>query len=543
MLDASPSASFVVESDGVIRYANHAAKLHWDRCDFLVGNGSSLSNYLSFTPAAPLDHGDQVSRCSSWEDVIEPNSFIDDIKTVHGIGIRQNLGFYSATITLARINVEEIRSDARTSPDRNGNSLVDQYLYCLYIHDTAEQIPQRNAPDIDCSHIWPQNQIDEPSNNFEVNSSSIQENGTLPEGHGTSYQRQSVNHHDITLAALDSFFHALFVINDQCVIQTVNAKSSKVFGWTQKEFIGQSMKIIISHDFAAAHDNNVNDLFEKGIKNMIGKERKINARRKDGSTFPAALSLAYTNGRESSLICGFIRDLSTEIAAQELIVREQMLTSGIIDASFDGLFVISDQGIIQRVNKASCQVFGWSEEEFIGQNINMIMPKHHTEMHDSYLSQYLKTGIKRMIGKERELEACRKDGTTFPCTLGLAEVATNGPSRFVGFVRDITFQKGALNAAKEEQARISKILDASYDSLLVINEKGIIQMVNEAATKTFGWTNQEFIGRNINIIMPPLHAAKHDSYIQKYLATGFKKMIGSIDLIGSKNKHSSSKAK
>lgn len=525
ILDASPSASLVVQYDGVIRYANQAARLHWDRCDFLVEEGRCLSNYVSFTPASPLDHDEQVSRCTSWEDAIEANSFIDDYKTVNGIIVRHNLGFHSATMSLARLNVEEIRSDACTSPDRNGRSSVDQYLYCLYIYDMIQLIAQRSAPDIEFSPLWPQSDIDESSNNLKVNGSSCQENGASPERHVTSYHMQSVNIHDITLAALDAF-HALFVINDQCVIQMVNAKSSIVFGWTREELIGQNIIIIMSHDFASAHDKNVNDNFETEIKNMIGEQREITARRKNGSTFPAALSLAYLNGRESSLICGFIRDLSTEKAAQDLIVREQMLTSGIIDASFDGLFVISEQGVIQRVNKASCKVFGWSEEEFIGQNINMIMPRQHAEKHDSYLSEYLKTGIKRMIGKERELEACRKDGTTFPCTLGLAEVATNGPTLFVGFVRDITFQKEAINAVKEEQKRISKILDASFDSLLVINEKGIIQMVNEAATKTFGWTNTEFIGRNINIIMPPLHAAKHDSYIQKYLATGFKKMIG-----------------
>eukprot|EP00804_Cyclotella_cryptica_P022784 CCRYP_005004-RA/>CCRYP_005004-RA protein AED:0.03 eAED:0.03 QI:363/1/1/1/0.26/0.18/16/9071/831 len=524
ILDASPSAALVVESDGVIRYANQAARLQLDRGEIV---GGSLTNFLSFTAAAPLDHANLLHATSSWEEAIEPNSFIDDIKTVNGVNIQYSIDFYSAAITLARINVGETPSDPHATSGRSGNPLVDQYLYCLYIHGMTKEMTRRHPPEKGFVRQSLQNDFDESPNSFRVNSLLFQENGASPEAQDTTYQIQSLDHHSISLAALDASFHALFVINELCAIQMVNPRSSEVFGWTQEEFIGQKLNIIMSHDVATLYDKYFKEYFKKGETTLIGNQNEVTARRKDGSTFPAALTLAHPQGRASSLICVLIRDLSTEKAAQELLVHEQMLTSGIIDASFDGLFVISDRGVIQRVNKASCKLFGWSEEEFIGQNINMIMPKHHAERHDSYLSQYMQTGVRRIIGKERELEACRKDGTTFTCTLGLAEVVTNETTtQFVGFVRDVTLQKEALKAVKEEQNLISKILDASFDSLLVINEKGIIQRVNEAAIRTFGWTREEFIGTNINIIMPPLHAAKHDSYIQKYLATGFKKMIG-----------------
>ena len=60
------------------------------------------------------------------------------------------------------------------------------------------------------------------------------------------------------------------------------------------------------------------------------------------------------------------------------------------------LFVIDHEGIIQQVNKASCQAFGWTEKEFIGKNISMIMPDGHADKHDNYLSHYLKTGFRKM---------------------------------------------------------------------------------------------------------------------------------------------------
>ena len=131
-----------------------------------------------------------------------------------------------------------------------------------------------------------------------------------------------------------------------------------------------------------------------------------------------------------------------------------MLIYRMLFIAFDALFCINERGIISQVNTASSRVFGWTEEEFIGRNINMIMPDGHARKHDSYLKHYLLTGFKKMMGKQREVEGKRKDGTFFPCILGLSELPTNGdgPRQFVGFIKDVTVQKNLLLAEAEREA-------------------------------------------------------------------------------------------
>ena len=73
------------------------------------------------------------------------------------------------------------------------------------------------------------------------------------------------------------------------------------------------------------------------------------------------------------------------MAAQQAEIENLKYMEVILDASFDALFVINDHGIIQKVNAASLKVFGWTMEELIGQNINIIMPEKHAREHDSYL--------------------------------------------------------------------------------------------------------------------------------------------------------------
>jgi PAS domain S-box-containing protein len=123
------------------------------------------------------------------------------------------------------------------------------------------------------------------------------------------------------------------------------------------------------------------------------------------------------------------------------------------------MFYINERGIIQQVNTACSRVFGWSEEEFIGENISMIMPDGHSQNHDSYLERYLKTGFKKFMGKQREVEAKRKDGSRFPCILGISELKTNGQRNFVGFVKDVSVEKTLLIAEAERQASDSLLFN------------------------------------------------------------------------------------
>jgi len=249
---------------------------------------------------------------------------------------------------------------------------------------------------------------------------------------------------------LDASFHALFVINEQCIIQMVNAKSCEVFGWTNDEFIGKNINMIMPDDMSTHHDEYVKHYLDTGVRKMIGTQREVTAKRKDGSTFTCRLGLSET--KESGLICGFIRDLTSEKAAEAAIAHEQQLLTKILDASFDALLVIDERGIIQKVNAAATTVFGWSEAEFLGNSINIIMSVAEGKKHDIYLQRYCRTGHKKMIGKQRELEARKKDGSLFPCTIGLTEVHHMGSRKFVGFIKDVTVQKSLLIAEAERQA-------------------------------------------------------------------------------------------
>jgi PAS domain S-box-containing protein len=120
----------------------------------------------------------------------------------------------------------------------------------------------------------------------------------------------------------------------------------------------------------------------------------------------------------------------------------------IFETAVDGIIMIDERGIVDRVNPAAEHLFGYSEAELRGQNISILMPEPHRSAHDGYLAHYLATGEQRIIGKGREVAGRRKDGSVFPLDLAVSEMRVGTRRMFTGIVRDITDRKRA-----EEQNR------------------------------------------------------------------------------------------
>src|SRR5256885_1924884 len=97
----------------------------------------------------------------------------------------------------------------------------------------------------------------------------------------------------------------------------------------------------------------------------------------------------------------------------------------IIRSAVDAIVLIDAHGRIEAFNPAAERLFGYSEAEVIGQNVNILMPAPYREEHDGYMSRYVLTGQKKIIGIGREVIGLHRDGSVFPVHLSVGEMAVN----------------------------------------------------------------------------------------------------------------------
>ncbi|MBC6981269.1 sensor histidine kinase [Caulobacter sp. 17J80-11] len=144
---------------------------------------------------------------------------------------------------------------------------------------------------------------------------------------------------------------------------------------------------------------------------------------------------------------------------RDLAAREAHLRS-ILDTVPDAMVVIDEAGLIVTFSPAAERLFGWSEAEVLGRNVSMLMPSPHREAHDGYLTRYLTTGERRIIGLGRVVVGERRDGSTFPMELAVGEMNSGGQRFFTGFVRDLTDRhntEARLQQMQSELVHISRL--------------------------------------------------------------------------------------
>jgi PAS domain S-box-containing protein len=116
---------------------------------------------------------------------------------------------------------------------------------------------------------------------------------------------------------------------------------------------------------------------------------------------------------------------------------EQYLRT-ILSTMLDGVLTIDAAGVIQSLNPATEQIFGYSSNELLGHNIAVLMAEPDAQQRDEYLHRYQRTGMANVIGVGREVQGLRKDGSLFAMELTVCELHHQGRTLFLGMVRDIT---------------------------------------------------------------------------------------------------------
>ncbi|MGW8392323.1 sensor histidine kinase [Pseudoduganella sp. HUAS MS19] len=249
---------------------------------------------------------------------------------------------------------------------------------------------------------------------------------------------------------LASATDAMLIIDRAGQLLLVNPALESLFGYGPGELQGKSLETLIPERFRHGHVGLRGSYFERPHPRAMGAGFELFATRKDGTEFPVEVSLSPLQDNDvQPMVMATIHDISARKKAEHALQESEARMRAIFETAVDAIITIDEHGIIERVNPAAERMFGYPESEVLGRNVKILMPAPHREAHDGYLHHYMTTGEKRIIGKGREVQGLRRDGSIFPMDLAVTEMWLGGRRMFTGLVRDITERKHAEEKAQQ----------------------------------------------------------------------------------------------
>ncbi len=191
----------------------------------------------------------------------------------------------------------------------------------------------------------------------------------------------------------------------------------------------------------------------------------------------------------------------------------------VMESAIDAIISGDADGKIRSWNSAATALFGFREAEVIGRPIEIIIPERFRTQHEEGIHRVSSGGPSHVIGKTVELAALRKDGSEFPVELSLATWFLDEERFYTGIIRDISERKQA-----EEKFR--SVTESAIDAIISADHEGVIVSWNRAATRILGYTEEDAVGRRLELIIPERFHEAHQNGMARVTATGEGRVIG-----------------
>lgn len=359
-------------------------------------------------------------------------------------------------------------------------------------------------------------------------------------------QQESLDLQSRFQSILDSANYSIIETTPDGTIREFNRAAERMLGYSAAEVVGKFTPAII-HDmdevvaYTRVLEQELGITLEPGFETFVCKTRQGQADekewtyvRKDGSRFPVNLCVTARRNSAGEIIgfMGIASDLTLRKAAEARAREGEVLLKTVFSSMAEGVVIQNRRGAIVDANAAAETILKLSRQQLLGkealepswQSTHLDGSPFPPSAHPSMVC--LATG---QVQNDVEMSLPGADGVSTIISVNsrpISKAPGERPDLVVSTFRDITKRVQAEKSLQESETRSRAIIDSALDAFITIDAGGVIERVNPAVHKLFGYQAEELLGQNVKILMPSPFREEHDEYLRHYLQTGVRKVIG-----------------
>ena len=273
---------------------------------------------------------------------------------------------------------------------------------------------------------------------------------------------------------------AIIGVSDENTIRFVNPSAEILLGYKPGELINQRLDILLPEASRARHWKHMQDFAVDKQMRLHMTNRRVFARKKDGTEFPIDVAVAKVQTDDGMLFTAMVRDIS-EQHEYELKLQEaaSKIESILAASSLISIIATDKQGLITVFNSGAERILGYKAEEMIGKKTPEVFHlREEVEQRCAELSKELGqpfTGFEafstmalRGVSDQREWTYVHKDGSHIIVELSVTAVYNKQGeiTGFLGISKDVTESRMAQQRLKEETLRANKLAEESKQASL-----------------------------------------------------------------------------
>ena len=251
--------------------------------------------------------------------------------------------------------------------------------------------------------------------------------------------------------------------------------------------------------------DNCNRIFQEVVEKKVTKKTEYRQRHADQRwlDFEAALSPIINDEGEVESVLIVSRDITEQVKARKELMKSEEKFRSVVESATEGIIVTDYQARIVSWNKGARQLFGFTEEEAVGREIDQLVPEYFLNKYIYRVSEYLTKKDEDIFGRPIEVVGLLPNEENDPVELSINTWGSGVDKFFSIIIRDISERNRVEEALEKSEDKYRRLIEDLPEAVMIIRHSKIIFVNNKVLHLLQAASKEELISKSITEFIHP----------------------------------------